>query len=105
MKLKDVTAKCKTEVRLIKENSPWKNSKIKIYDSKTSRFIHEINKKGQVVSISRGGGYVTEKEMAFAVVKMMRLGLEDVHFFSSPRGVLYIKEKDETYLDEANSYH
>ncbi|WP_188453388.1 hypothetical protein [Virgibacillus oceani] len=105
MKVKNVTAGCQVEVSLIKGNSPWENSKVKIYDSKTSRFIHEASVEGQVLSISRADKPVTEKELMFAVTKLMNLEFEDVVIYTSPNGVLYIKQINNSQQRTAECYH
>lgn len=105
MKVKNITAKEQKVVNVVKAASPWKDSEVNIYEWKSTRFIHEINGDEQVLSISRFGKPVTEKELIFAIKKIMKMQLEDVQFRVRPSGVVFIEEKDDSLPKIANCYH
>ncbi|MCR1834956.1 hypothetical protein NSA56_11175 [Oceanobacillus caeni] len=93
MKVKDITLDCRLTIFNMKKTSQWKDSEFKIYDSKTTRFVHEKSKEGQILSISGKNKPVTKKEFNFAIRKLMRLNKNDnVYVYTSPAGVLYIRQ-------------
>lgn len=92
MKVKDVTEDLRYIVWQMKKTSQWEDSEFKIYDSKTTRFIHEFSKDGQLFSISRWDKPVTKKEKSFAIKKLAKRSRDAIHVFKSPNGVLYLRQ-------------
>ncbi|TFJ93125.1 hypothetical protein [Lentibacillus salicampi] len=105
MRIKDVTANCQNEVKMVKIFSPDESPKIKVYDSESTHFLHEVGNNRQVLSISCKRGRVTEKEWLFGIREIMELELEGVEIETKPSGVVFIREKDESMPRTADCYH
>lgn len=105
MKIKEITKSCQNDVKMIRVYSPNKSPEIKIYESGTTRFIHEISDDKQLLSISCSGRPVTEKEWIAGIKEIMRLEIEDIEIDIRPSGVVFISEKDESIPKTANNYH
>ncbi|WP_010531181.1 hypothetical protein [Lentibacillus jeotgali] len=105
MKIKDVTANCQNEVKMVKTFSPDESPNIKVYDSGSTHFLHEVGNNRQVLSISCKRGSVTEREWLFGIREIMKLELEGVVIDTKPSGVVFIREKDESMPRTADCYH
>lgn len=92
VKVKDVTNDMHFLIRSMKKNAQWPDSQIKIYDSKTTRFVHEYSEKGQLISLSRRDKPLTKKDKKFALKKLVKRSKSDVHAYTSPNGVLYLRQ-------------
>ncbi|GAB2555990.1 hypothetical protein [Gracilibacillus alcaliphilus] len=92
MKVKNVTEDLRFIVWQMKKTSQWPDSEFEIYDSMTTRFVHEFSKDGQIISISRGDKPITRKEKKFALKKLMERSKNDVYAFTSSNDVLYLRQ-------------
>lgn len=92
MKVKNVTEDLRFMVWQMKKTSQWPDSEFKIYDSSTTRFIHEFSKEGQLFSISRRDKPITKKEKNFAIKKLAKRSRNAIHAYTSPNGVLYLRQ-------------
>lgn len=98
MKLRDVTARNKHVVHIIKSTSPKpKETKVKIYDKGPTRFIYSFSKSLQMLSISSFVGNIPQNDLEYGVNKIMKLDLIDVLIDVRDSGVIVITEKPESY--------
>ena len=92
MKAKNVTNELRFLIWSMKKTAQWRDSQFKIYDTKTTRFVHEYSKDGQIISVSRMSKPITNKEKNFAIKMLAKRSKENVYAYKSPNGVLYFRQ-------------